>query len=63
MVWHTTDTLADIESGGNMGMALSTAKLFLVFVASQSKKLTALGLREEVNAGICIWRDWLCVLH
>lgn len=38
MVWHTTNTLADIESGeGHMGMALSLAKLFLVFIESQPK--------------------------
>lgn len=37
MVWHTTDTLADIESGGYMGMALFIAKLFLVFIASLPK--------------------------
>lgn len=38
MEWHTTNTLADIESGGgHMGMALSLAKLFLVFIESQPK--------------------------
>lgn len=38
MVWHTTITLADLESGGgHMSMAFSIAKLFLVFIESQPK--------------------------
>lgn len=37
MIWHTANTLADIESGGDMGMALSIAKLFLVFIETERK--------------------------
>lgn len=51
IVYHTTDTLADIESGGHMGIAQSC---FLSSLHPNQKNKVALGLRGKVYAGKCL---------